>query len=138
MQSALRSVTERVMYMSVLKRRVGSGLAVAALVVAGVAVSAVPANAASGTVTCATSNVVGVWVNVSGGTSGWASRTATSDPHINYYSYNTQGKSWSVNVGCGGTPSNWAQSISSNWSTLQGAATISCADVGYARTCRIG
>lgn len=126
------------MMMSTIKRRIGSGLAIAALAAAGLAATAAPASAASGTVTCATSNVVGVWVDVDGGTDGWAARSSTSDPRINNYSYNTQGKRWRVNVGCGGTPSSWGQSISSNWSNLQGAATISCADTGYIRTCVIG
>ena len=99
-------------------------------------VAATPAHAASGYVTCATSNVVGVWVDVDGGTDGWAYRSGSGN--TNYYSYNTQGKRWRVNVGCGGTPQNWSQSISSNWSNLQNRATITCADAGYIRTCRIG
>lgn len=58
------------MMMSTIKRRIGSGLAIAALAAAGLAATAAPASAASGTVTCATSNVVGVWVDFDGGTDG--------------------------------------------------------------------
>lgn len=124
--------------MFALKKNIGPTMAAAAIAVTGSVVAATPAHAASGTVTCATSNVVGVWVDVDGGTDGWATRSATSDPRVNNYSYNTQGKRWRVNVGCGGTPSNWGQSISSGWSNIQGTASISCADTGYIRTCVIG
>ena len=117
-------------------KKLFSALAVAILATVGAVVAATPAHAASGYVTCATSNVVGVWVDVDGGTDGWAYRSGSGN--TNYYSYNTQGKCWRVNVGCGGTPQNWSQSISSNWSNLQNRATITCADAGYIRTCRIG
>lgn len=120
------------------KSRVGAGIATLALVAAGSVAFAMPANAASGQASCATSAIVGIWVDVDGGTDAFAVRTATSDPKINNWSYNTQGKRWRVNVGCGGTPSNWGQSISSGWSNLQGAATITCADTGYMKTCVIG
>ena len=121
-----------------LKKRMGAALAVLALSTAGLVATAAPASAAGGTVSCATSRVVGVWVDVDGGTDGWATRSTTSNPNINNWSYNTQNKRWRVRVGCGGTPSNWAQSISSGWSNRQGAASIICADTGYLRTCRIG
>ena len=124
--------------MSTLKRKIASGFAIAALAVTGAVIGAAPANAASGKASCATSNIVGIWVDVENGTDGWATRSATSDPKINNYSYNTQNKRWRVTVGCGGTPQNWGQSISSGWSSIQGAATITCADTGYIRTCRIG
>lgn len=117
-------------------KRLFAAFAATVLVTVGAFVTASPAHAASGYVTCATSRVVGVWVDVDGGKDGWAHRSGSGN--TNYYSYNTQGKRWRVNVGCGGTPQNWAQSISSNWSTRQGAATITCADAGYLRTCRIG
>ena len=84
--------------MSALKRKIASGLAVAALAVTGAVIGAAPANAASGKASCATSNIVGIWVDVDGGTDGWATRTATSDPKVNNYSYNTQNKRWRVNV----------------------------------------
>ena len=83
-------------------KKLFSALAVAILATVGAFVAATPAHAASGYVTCATSNVVGVWVDVDGGTDGWAYRSGSGN--TNYYSYNTQGKRWRVNVGCGGTP----------------------------------
>lgn len=73
----------------------------------------VPAASAAneGWVTCYNqSNVVGVWVNVSGGRSGWATRTGTGFQQK--WKYDTQSKSYSVTVGCGGTTSKWAASTS--------------------------
>lgn len=117
-------------------KRLSAVFAVTVLAAVGAFATATPAHAASGYVACATSNVVGVWVDVDGGRDGWAYRSGSGN--TNYYSYNTQGKRWRVNVGCGGTTQKWAQSIGSNWSNLQGGATITCADVGYIKTCRIG
>ena len=62
--------------MSALKRKIASGLAVAALAVTGAVIGAAPANAASGKAHCATSNIVGIWVDVENGTDGWATRSA--------------------------------------------------------------
>jgi hypothetical protein len=87
------------------------------------AVSASPAFAAtSGTEMCVNQDpVVGVWVNVAGGTSGWATRTGSG--YSQTWSYNTQGKSYSLTVGCGGTPASWnastsTPSYSSSWSNV--------------------
>ncbi len=53
--------------------------------------------------------VEGVWVAVSGGTSGWA--TLNSDgvggTWVGYPAIE-QGYSYSLHIGCGGSPSNWA------------------------------
>jgi hypothetical protein len=82
--------------------------------------SAIAAN--SGSITCFNSgDVVGVWVNVSGGSSGWASRTGSGIQQN--WSYNTQGRSYSLTVGCGGSPSRWASQASTpyystSWSNL--------------------
>lgn len=46
-------------------KKLFSALAVAILATVGAFVAATPAHAASGYVTCATSNVVGVWVDMS-------------------------------------------------------------------------
>lgn len=51
-------------------KKLFSAFAVAILATVGAVVAATPAHAASGYVTCATSNVVGVWVDVDGGTDG--------------------------------------------------------------------
>lgn len=76
----------------------------------------------SGTATCADqSTVVGVWVTVSGGTSGWATRSGSGFEQS--WRYNTQGKSYKLTVGCGGTPARWASStstptFSTTWSNV--------------------
>jgi hypothetical protein len=65
----------------------------------------------SGSAMCANqATVVGVWVNVSGGASGWATRTGSG--YRQGWSYNTQGRPYSLTVGCGGSPSRWAVSTS--------------------------
>lgn len=93
------------------RRRLRASLAVLAMIVAGIFVGVGPAAAAtSGYVSCMNNTeVVGVWVNVSGGTSGWASRSGSGWQQ--QWSYgNTAGKSYSLTVGCGGTSQNWASS----------------------------
>jgi hypothetical protein len=87
------------------------GLA-AALGVAAVGLTPAAAQAANaGTAMCANQDpVVGVWVNVSGGSSGWAARNGSG--YYQSWSYNTQGKSYSLTVGCGGTPASWKTSTS--------------------------
>jgi hypothetical protein len=72
--------------------------------------------AAIGTVECATGRPVeGVWVDVANGHSGWAEWAAEpNNPDKASYSYELQmaGK-YTVHVGCGGSPENWA---SETWS----------------------
>lgn len=79
----------------------------------GAASLATPASAAdstSGDVQCFYGNnqVVGIWVEVPGGTSGWATRWSDGVGG-NFYSYPaiTQGYSHRLHVGCSGTPENW-------------------------------
>jgi hypothetical protein len=49
--------------------------------------------------------IVGMWVEVKGGTSGWASLTSINGAkHNKRWAYNTQGKSYQVHVGIEGTP----------------------------------
>ena len=55
--------------------------------------------------------MVGVWVAVSGGTSGWAKWNAGAGSFEASWSFNTQGKNYNLNVGCGGTPSKWAHNV---------------------------
>lgn len=52
-------------------------------------------------------HVVGVWIHVKGGTSGWANHRKV-DGNKWKWSYDTQGKDWKPDVGIGGTPQNWA------------------------------
>ncbi|MEV0129357.1 hypothetical protein AB0H83_12975 [Dactylosporangium sp. NPDC050688] len=100
---------------------------IALMLAAGVAIvglGAAPASAAnSGSAMCANQDpVVGVWVNVSGGTSGWASRSGSG--YSQNWSYNTQGKSYSLTVGCGGTPQQWAASTSTPYYSTSWAHVI--------------
>lgn len=126
--------------MSTFKKKLMASFVTIALSTTGVmaATASSPAYAAGGTASCAMNEIVGIWIEVDGGRSGWANRKLTNNPRINQWSYDTQGKRWSANVGCGGTPQNWRWTIGSNWTFIQGAATISCADYGYLKTCRIG
>jgi hypothetical protein len=76
--------------------------------------------AGSGDVQCVYGNnqVVGVWVEVSGGTSGWATRW--SDGYGgNFYSYSAigAGKWHRLHVGCSGTPQNWGITFYTPWVT---------------------
>lgn len=87
------------------------------------AIDARPASAANGgRVMCANqAAVVGVWVQVSGGVSGWAGRSGSG--YEQGWSYNTQGRSYKLTVGCGGTPARWASSsstpsYSTTWSNV--------------------
>ncbi|HJQ07206.1 MAG TPA: hypothetical protein VJ872_17280 [Nocardioides sp.] len=98
-------------------------VATLALLAGGFTFGAGTASAAtSGYAMCANqANVVGVWVNVSGGVSGWATRTGSG--YSQRWAYNTQGRSYSLTVGCGGTPQSWAASTSTpyystSWSNV--------------------
>lgn len=123
--------------LSRLRQRAFGAVLVVLMLTGASSIAAAPAYAASGKVTCSTSAVVGMWVNVSGGTSGWATLTSTSYPNVKYWSYDTQGKTWNANIGCGGTPSNWGQSLHLDW-TNQTSGDIICSDTGYIRKCTIG
>jgi hypothetical protein len=121
--SAPSSTSERtVPTRAEVRRRLASAVAVAVATAGLVATGAGAANAAnSGYAMCMNqANVVGVWVNVSGGRSGWASRSGYG--YQQRWSYDTQGRSYSLTVGCGGSPSNWAASTStpyySYWSSV--------------------
>lgn len=58
-------------------------------------------------------NIVGVWVEVKGGTSGWAkfSPTISGQKYSVSWSYNTQNKPFSLHIGVGGTPQDWEYNI---------------------------
>ena len=57
--------------------------------------------------------IVGVWVEVQGGRSGWAG-FSPSVPGQRYsvsWNYDTQGKPFSLHIGVGGTPQRWQYNI---------------------------
>jgi hypothetical protein len=122
--------------MNRLRRKSAVGLATVTLAVASVMAVAAPAQAATGRVTCATSSVVGMWIDVNGGTDGWATLTSTASPNTKYWSYNTQGKSWRAFVGCGGSSQSWGSSNVSPW-TSKSAADLICNDVPGYNTCTV-
>lgn len=70
-----------------------------------------------GTVSCANqARVVGVYINIDSGHDGFAEHTATSQPHVARYSYRLdKGSNFKIGVGCGGSPGNWKDSISSDY-----------------------
>lgn len=104
-----------------IKRRLAAlaaGLLVAA---AGMVATAPAASAAvSGSVTCFYGNnaEVGVWVNVSGGPSGWATLSDNGNGGKNYY-YGaiSAGSTYRLHVGCGGTTSSWGTTFYTPWVT---------------------
>jgi hypothetical protein len=99
-------------------------LAVALAVAAGLSPTAAgTANAANnGRAYCVDGEeVVGVWVTVQGGKSGWAARGGQGSSQS--WSYSTQGKSYKLTVGCGGSPQSWRESTSTpgfenNWQVV--------------------
>ena len=62
--------------------------------------------------------IVGMWVEVQGGRSGWA--TLRGQGYSKTWYYNTQGKPYQVHVGVGGSPQHWENSIHSDWIYSQG------------------
>ncbi len=80
--------------MSTLKKKLMASFATIALSTTGVmaATASSPAYAAGGTASCAMNEIVGIWIEVDGGRSGWADRKLTNNPRINQWSYDTQGK----------------------------------------------
>ncbi|KXP08407.1 hypothetical protein [Tsukamurella tyrosinosolvens] len=66
-----------------------------------------------------TFKVVGVWIDSSNNAhDGWAAWTAVSgSPWTATYSKSDIAESYKVNVGCGGSPSSWAQTAYSDFVT---------------------
>lgn len=121
--------------MNTLKARLSTAAISAALAMSGFLLNAPAAHAAnSGYVMCADqSAIVGIWVDVKGGRSGWAARGGSG--HSQTWSYNTQGREYALHVGCGGTPMNWRTNVRSGYTktgynlncfpgTIYGSATI--------------
>lgn len=76
------------------------------------------AEAASGYILESFQNrVVGIWVHVEGGGSGWANFNPTTPGQwysVNW-SYDTKGKPFKLDIGIGGTAQNWGKNISTGW-----------------------
>lgn len=109
--------------MAYASRRLGVVGAAVLVAATGVISSQNPAMAANGgKAMCVNKDpVVGVWVEVSGGRSGWATRSGSG--YSQNWAYNTQGKAYSLTVGCGGSPARWAVStrtpyFSKTWSNV--------------------
>jgi hypothetical protein len=64
----------------------------------------------SGSITCESQNVEGVWIQAANGGSGWAPWVSSADDATYAtYSYTLpHGGAYSLHVGCGGTTSSWA------------------------------
>ena len=76
--------------------------------------------AAGGTVYIQPGNrMVGMWIRVEGGRSGWANWWHKGGSQYGW-SYNTQGRRWTADVGVNGTPKNWAINARGfNWTDRQ-------------------
>jgi hypothetical protein len=117
-------------------RRLMLALLASATVITGIAISAPAASASlnvSGHVECLSMPVEGVWIAANSGGSGWASWSrAPSDPEEASFSYNLpNGGSFSVHVGCGGSPQNWAVATYSYNSVSGSGHNFYCYDYAY-------
>ena len=76
--------------------------------------------AAGGTVHMQSGNkMVGMWVHVDGGQSGWAKWWHKGGDQYGW-SYNTQGKTWTADVGVNGTRDKWKINAKGfNWTNKQ-------------------
>ena len=70
--------------------------------------------------------IVGVWIEVQGGKSGWASwrPMSPSERDVVRWSYDTQDKNWEARVGRGGTPDNWGIVHNSGFTSLHGRVNM--------------
>lgn len=61
--------------------------------------------------------IVGMWVEVEGGQSGWAKLSGGEggSGYYKFWNYDTQGKRFQVDIGYSGTPAHWGKSIRSDW-----------------------
>ena len=103
------------------KKFLFGGAVVAASVVATSLITTQPVYAAGGNVFDTNGRpIVGMWVEVQGGRSGWAELRGSGSNRTWYY--DTQGKPYQVHVGVGGTPQRWDSNIKSGWNYNQGRA----------------
>lgn len=74
--------------------------------------------AASGSVTSYSTElkIVGIWIEVEGGTSGWAWLSSNQLQRASW-NYDTQGKKWRAHIGVGGDPQNWLYKVYTPWTT---------------------
>ena len=56
-------------------------------------------------------SIVGVWVEVYGGESGWAHIKRQGDSQVADWKYETYGHPYSLHIGVGGDEENWAQNV---------------------------
>ena len=75
--------------------------------------------------------LVGVWIEVDRGTSGWATLEKTSLDSYSW-SYDAQGKLWRPHIGIGGTPQKWRYDFTtSGWSYGDKTIQIKWNGFGY-------
>lgn len=132
-----RTCNRKVFAMRTTKKKL-LGLLVGMLSFTGVvtATTAAPAAAATniaGSVACvSTNNVVGIYVHANSSTSGWATMSVpggTASAVSWTYSLNNGGTYW-LDVGCGGTPQNWATNNYSDTYSGNSSGLI-CYDMTY-------
>ncbi len=60
-------------------------------------------------------NVVGVWIEQPGGSSGWANFTNTGGGNATWNYNFSNDNNYQINVGCGGTAQNWYSNNKGPW-----------------------
>ena len=93
---------------------------VAAIAISGTIAFAKPpiAEASGGTILDSYQrDIVGVWVEVQGGQSGWAQfrPTIKGQKYSVWWRYDTQGKNFKLHIGVGGTPKEWQYNVKTVW-----------------------
>lgn len=85
---------------------------------------------AHGEVSCRSGQApIGIWVSASHGDAGWAEIAPTARPgSIGFVRRIKHGGDYAVNVGCGGTPSDWRMSATSALHSA-GWVSLTCHDV---------
>ena len=122
-------------------RRMLRLLAAMAIAATGFVAAASPAGASvrSGNVHCYADhqNVVGVWVEVSGGGSGWAQWSGNTASSSTWWKYDVPaGRSYRLHVGCGGTRSSWASNTKCAWTTKTSSSNWTIVYAYGSRICR--
>lgn len=136
----LAGTSKRVMNMKVAMQRVGrrvvcgvAGVAAVASLAVAAAPEAMASTGVGGSVSCVTGRAVeGIWVVANSGGSNWARmNVAGGTSSAVSWSYTLpNGGSYSLHVGCGGSPSSWAStSTSGNYSG--GSGGMLCYDLRY-------